>query len=255
VVDARSPEGGKADLAALRMASSRRGRRGRGIRAPCAALPNRSSVRYAARQTGDRAAVHPRPAPPPPLAVAVREARPDDAAALWRVQIATTDTTFRGCVSDEVYARMCARVRRANPWPRWLARSDSFTLVAEVDAASGEGEAGVVAYATAGRPRPDPPGWDGELFLLYVLRPYQRRGLGRRLVAAAAARLAAQGRRSLVVWSLATNWPSRRFYEALGARFVEARRITEADGTGLDIAIYGWPDTRPLLDPPADGGG
>jgi ribosomal protein S18 acetylase RimI-like enzyme len=196
---------------------------------------------------------------PPPATLRIREALPEDAPALWRVQIATTDTTFRGCVSDQVYARMCARVRRANPWPRWLARSDQFTLVAEVASGAERADLGtegghLVAYATAGRPRPDPPGWDSELYLLYVLHPYQRRGIGRRLVNAAAARLAAQGSRSVVVWSLATSWPSRRFYEALGARFVEERQITEADGTVFDIAIYGWPDLRPILDPSACGG-
>lgn len=181
--------------------------------------------------------------------IRIREAGPEDAGALWAVQIATTDTTFRGCVPDDQYARMCADVRQANPWPRWLANPRSFTLAAEVASGAGEGQDAsapwqLVAYATGGAPRRDPPGWDGELFLLYVLAAHQRRGIGRRLVGEVVARLAAQGARSMVVWSLATNEPSRRFYEALGARFVESRRIPD-----FDIAIYGWDDTTPLLTP------
>jgi GNAT superfamily N-acetyltransferase len=167
--------------------------------------------------------------------IRIRGAGPDDAPALWRVQIATTDTTFRGLVPDDVYTRMCADVRRASRWPEWLANTRSFTLAAEAE----RGE--LVGYATGGYARPDPPGWQGELYLLYILQPYQRQGIGRRLVTRVAERLAAWQLRSMVVWSLATNRPSRRFYEALGARFVEGRRIPD-----FDIAIYGWDDLTPL---------
>ena len=58
---------------------------------------------------------------------------------------------------------------------------------------------------------------EGEIETLYVLDDWRERGLGRRLMRAAAAHLAASGCKSAFVWVLRDN-PSRWFYERLGGR-------------------------------------
>ena len=176
-----------------------------------------------------------------PAVIRLRDAGPGDEAALWAVTIATAESTFRGLVPDDVYARMCARSRAENPWPRWLSIPGQVTIVAVTEADQ------PVGYASAAPPRPDPPGWDSELYSLYVLRDYQRRGIGTRLVREVAARFAREGQRSMVVWSLAQNWASRRFYEAMGAQLIETRRIV--DGDPFDIAVYGWRSLSGLAAP------
>lgn len=57
-------------------------------------------------------------------------------------------------------------------------------------------------------------------------------------------RLAADGLKSMLVWVLADN-QSRRFYEALGGRFVTQQTIT-IGGQELTEVAYGWNDVGAL---------
>jgi ribosomal protein S18 acetylase RimI-like enzyme len=78
------------------------------------------------------------------------------------------------------------------------------------------------------------------------LRHAQRLGIGRALMAAAAADLLASGHLSAMLWVLEANAPARRFYASLGGREV-ARREQQSEGYGaIDIA-YGWDDVKRLI--------
>jgi len=90
------------------------------------------------------------------------------------------------------------------------------------------------------RGRPTIPSTRRKLYAIYVLEAYQGRGLGRDLTLDVVARLVADGRRSMLVWVLADN-PACRFYEALGGRRVEVKRIS-IGGVELDEVAYGWTD-------------
>jgi ribosomal protein S18 acetylase RimI-like enzyme len=89
----------------------------------------------------------------------------------------------------------------------------------------------------------------GELYALYVDPRHWRRGAGRALLSAAAAWLAARGRRRLLVGALADNGPARRFYEAVGGRLL-GHRPTEDEGVVFDEVVYVWEDGRPSRAPP-----
>jgi GNAT superfamily N-acetyltransferase len=68
----------------------------------------------------------------------------------------------------------------------------------------------------------DLQGFGGELNKIYLLREYQRQGLGRRLVGNAARRFLSQGITSMVLFGEVTN-PSCRFWEVLsGERLYSA---------------------------------
>ena len=71
---------------------------------------------------------------------------------------------------------------------------------------AGRGRGGAIAEARLG---------EGEVETLYVLDDWRERGIGRRLLQAAAGHLAQAGCRSLYVWVLRDN-PSRWFYQRLG---------------------------------------
>ncbi len=51
----------------------------------------------------------------------------------------------------------------------------------------------MVGFASGGPERDDIPGYDGELYGLYVLAAYQRQGIGRALMLTVARRLVADG--------------------------------------------------------------
>jgi predicted GNAT family acetyltransferase len=83
-----------------------------------------------------------------------------------------------------------------------------------------------------------------ELYTAYLLRQYQRRGLGRRLLGAVARGLLADGKRSMLAQVLAEN-PSRPFYEAIGGKVLGGEEM-EIGGAALEVEVYGWDDIRTL---------
>jgi ribosomal protein S18 acetylase RimI-like enzyme len=80
--------------------------------------------------------------------------------------------------------------------------------------------------------------FEGELNKIYLLRAYHRRGLGKRLLCAAAKKFVDNGVRSMLLFGEAAN-PSNAFYEAMGAE----RLYSES---GEFHGGYGWRDLRSL---------
>lgn len=183
------------------------------------------------------------------MAETVREASPDDAAALGKVEVETWRTAYRGIHPDAVLDSLSYEDAAA----RWTAILETqagrgqFTYVLEESAGR------VVGYAS-GMPRlsshaePELDAFAGELGRLYVLPAQQGNGLGRRLVRAVVSRLEQAGMRSMLVTVLSANAPARGFYEALGGRYFITKPIT-VRGLASDHAVYGWPDTQVLLGP------
>ncbi len=82
---------------------------------------------------------------------------------------------------------------------------------------------------------PDLPDFSGELSKIYLLREYQRMGLGRRLIGCVSRRFLTLGITSMVVFGEADN-PSRKFFETLGGE-----KLGDSS-TGN----YGWHDLQHL---------
>lgn len=87
---------------------------------------------------------------------------------------------------------------------------DWFVLV--IESPSGE----LIGFAKA-QPykHQDLPEFSGELNKIYLLRDYQRLGLGRKLIGQVAQRLLARGIRNMVLFGIPQN-PSCGFHEAMG---------------------------------------
>jgi ribosomal protein S18 acetylase RimI-like enzyme len=81
------------------------------------------------------------------------------------------------------------------------------------------------------------PGMDGHIAALYILQAFQRQGLGRRLLGAAAGEWLSRGGISMALGVLAENHQARKFYESLGAKLVHTGTY-EWEGHPLDDAIY-----------------
>ncbi len=82
------------------------------------------------------------------------------------------------------------------------------------------------------------PGFAGELNKIYVLREYQRQGLGRRLVGHVVRRFLSQGITSMVLFGEARN-PSCGFWDAIGGERLYA-------ANGKFHGGYGWRDLQRL---------
>ena len=181
--------------------------------------------------------------------ITVRRARPGDAAAIGAVHVAAWRSAYPGILPDGYLARLSA--------PRQAAYYESAVrsgVGVHVATASGAdlgapgGGARVVGFVTGSPAREgrwsDPPA-EGEIETLYVLDDWRERGLGRRLMRAAASHLAACGCCSAFVWVLRAN-PSRWFYERLGGR-AAAEATIQVAGVPVVQTAYVWSPIEKLV--------
>ena len=171
--------------------------------------------------------------------IQVREASSTDGPAIARVHIDAWRTTYRGIVPDEYLAGLDYEKRR-DGWTAILRDTENRTHTFVADDVSH----GVVGFASGGPERSRNNEYDGELYAIYVLETYQRKGIGRRLTAALAARLQATGLHALLVWVLADN-PAQQFHKALGGSFVMEQDIIIGGATLKEVA-YSWNDINTL---------
>jgi len=99
----------------------------------------------------------------------------------------------------------------------------------------------VVGFITGGDERNKDDIYRGEIYTLYVLKHFQRRGIGGRLVSALATRLNRNGIYSMLVRVLKLN-PYRRFYQKINGTYLKTERLPFA-GEVMDVEAYGWLDT------------
>ncbi|RLT43171.1 MAG: GNAT family N-acetyltransferase [Chloroflexi bacterium] len=170
----------------------------------------------------------------------IREATIADAAAIGRVHVQSWVETYRGILPDPFLGQV-AQEDREPVWRRWLTEYAGQNFVYVAENAAGE----VVGFASGGAERGKTPGYDGELYALYLLQRGQKEGLGRGLMEAVARRLLKEGYHSLLVWVLADN-PARHFYAHLGGKQVAEQPI-EIGGTTLIEIAYGWPALEAMV--------
>lgn len=170
----------------------------------------------------------------------IREASVSDAGGIARVHVDTWRTAYAGIVPAGLLAQLSCE-RSEGRWRENLSGAGTFGYVAEDD------DGRIVGFAFAGPERDGDPVYQGELYAIYILEDYQRRGIGRQLVRAVVGRLVERGLYSMLIWVLAEN-PARGFYEALGGQPVRQKHLERGGKELLEIA-YGWEDIRPLLAP------
>jgi len=103
-------------------------------------------------------------------------------------------------------------------------------------------ERGIVGFADFGEPREGVNGYEGELYAIYLLPEFQRRGVGERLFLLGVEFLKGSGRDSMYLLTLAIS-PYKSFYEKMGGQIV-GRKQVEIEGRLYDELVYGWGDLR-----------
>ncbi len=161
--------------------------------------------------------------------IAIRDAAASDIPALARLHVSTWNATHGWRPNGPTYEL------REHQWRQTFGRNDArwFCLVVERPNSELVGFAKGVPYEHR-----DLPGFAGELNKIYLLREYQRQGLGRRLVGHVVRRFLSQGITSMVLFGEARN-PSCGFWDALGGE-----RLYAANGEFH--GGYGWRDLHRL---------
>ena len=149
--------------------------------------------------------------------VSVRPARPDDAAAIARVQTVTWRTAYRDVLPLAVLDQWDESAAAAS----WRAAVTAAPTPAHgvLVALDGEEVVGFAAYGPAESSPDEPPAPDGpatEIAPLLVEPRWGRRGHGSRLLAAVSDLARATGAGRLVTWLPETDRVTARFLESAG---------------------------------------
>lgn len=159
----------------------------------------------------------------------IREATPGDIPELAALHVKTWSETYWTVTNPPTYQI------RERQWREQFKSTDGgwFCFVVENKKGKFVGFAQGKAYSSS-----DLPDYSGELNKIYLLREYQRLGLGRRLVGHVARRFLSQGINTMVLFGIPQN-PSGAFHEALGAERLFAKNGEFHGG-------YGWLDLQRL---------
>lgn len=171
----------------------------------------------------------------------LRVATLEDASGIARVHVDSWRTTYAGLMPDSILANISLD-KRTQAMERWIRNQpvNSNTYIVEVDGI-------IVGFAQCGANR-DPEidrTYAGELYGIYLLKEWQRKGFGKNLVKAVSRFLLSHEIKSMIVWALANNESACRFYAALGGSRVREREI-EIQGQRMLETSYGWDDLRRL---------
>jgi L-amino acid N-acyltransferase YncA len=159
----------------------------------------------------------------------IREAVREDIPGLAALHVKAWKETYWNVKNPPTYSV------REQQWREQFAVMDGSWFCFVVENAKGE----LVGFAKGNTyDQSDLPGFSGELSKIYLLRDYQRLGLGRRLVCCVARRFLALGINTMVLFGTPQN-PSCAFHEALGGERLFAKNGEFHGG-------YGWRDLHRL---------
>ncbi|MBM7571424.1 GNAT family N-acetyltransferase [Aquibacillus albus] len=103
----------------------------------------------------------------------------------------------------------------------------------------------IIGFISGGKERTKRFGYDGEIYAIYLLGEYQRKGLGSMLLEAFAKEMKKEGYQSILVWVLTQN-PTSQFYLDYGAKQIDKEETTIGQGTYQETA-FGWKNIDELL--------
>ncbi|MEJ7848502.1 MAG: 3-deoxy-manno-octulosonate cytidylyltransferase [Pyrinomonadaceae bacterium] len=165
--------------------------------------------------------------------VTFREATIEDIQRIAKVHVESWQRSFAGLVPQEFLDNMSV-AKRTEDFKKGFSQSSFYKLfIAETLVA------GIVGFADFGKSR-GRQSFDAELYALYLLPEFQKKGIGTGLFRLCQREMAASGFKSMFLDSLEIS-PYRKFYEKLGGRIVGEDKHDLA-GTEYKTVIYGWSD-------------
>ncbi|WP_339229008.1 GNAT family N-acetyltransferase [Oceanobacillus sp. FSL K6-2867] len=166
----------------------------------------------------------------------IRKATIADAEDIAKVHVDSWKIAYKGILPDEFLNRLSYE-QRTMLWERNTMEQNVY--IAE----NAEGK--IVGFSIGDKERTKMyDGYEGELNAIYILKAYQRRGIGKLLIQPVVEELLQKGINTMIVKVIEEN-PSSVFYEALGAHVVDRLEIKIA-GALMHEIVYGWDDLKHL---------
>jgi GNAT superfamily N-acetyltransferase len=166
--------------------------------------------------------------------IKIRKAKISDSAGIAKVHIDSWLSTYRGIMPDEKLDSLNYQDGKKK-WARNIQNSidgKEVLLVAETDDK-------IVGFC--GGSKNDHPETNekylNDLRVIYILKEYQKQGIGKKLVAEYVKILKSENVNSMIIWVLEDN-NSKAFYEKLGGEKVAEKTFNF--GKELKVVGYGW---------------
>lgn len=167
--------------------------------------------------------------------ISFREATVADCLAVARVHVQSWQESFAGIVPQAFLDKMSVE-KRARAFEKGFSAASYKMYVAEVTGR------GVIGFADFGQPREDIDAYEGELYAIYLLPEFQRKGVGGRLFDLGVEYFVRSDKSSMYLLALEVS-PYRLFYEKMGGQIVGRKQI-EIEGVMYDELVYGWEGLR-----------
>ena len=175
--------------------------------------------------------------------IIIRPAKPEDSRQIAEVHVKTWQSSYADIFPKDRLAELGEEIAaRTERWQSNIANLEQ--LPAFFVAETGKGK--IVGFAGGGRQNNPKIPYDCEIFVIYILPKFQKRGIGRSLMSAASAYLQAAGFSSLILWVLEENASSRGFYEKLGGTLVGQDEYLRW-GESYPLVAYGWDSLTALI--------
>lgn len=171
-----------------------------------------------------------------------RRAVPEDSREIATVQVKSWRATYFDLLPESFLAGLQPDHREPF-WRRFiLHKADEQAVFVALSP-----QAGVVGFAAGGQENGSLVDVSGEIFSLYLLPDFQRRGIGRKLFQTTARFLWKRGHRRFAAWVLRDN-PCRRFYQKMGGQPAGEKTVA-LGGKNLPAEAFSWSFLRISPDP------
>ncbi|MRX70719.1 GNAT family N-acetyltransferase [Bacillus lacus] len=150
----------------------------------------------------------------------IRAAEVKDACSIARVNIVSWQSSYKGLISKEFLETMNQQ-QQEEKWNKILSASsaNSRTFVAEDESE------GIIGYISGGVSRDDNIlTYKGELYAIYLLEHFQRKGVGKKLLFELCTFLKNAEVPNMFVWVFKEN-PGKNFYISHGAELITEEEV------------------------------
>ncbi|MEC5423719.1 GNAT family N-acetyltransferase [Virgibacillus sp. C22-A2] len=170
----------------------------------------------------------------------IRRAVFADAEAIATVHVSSWKSTYKELLNEKDISNITYENRKTL-WEAVLRMQTKETCAFVILA-----DEKIIGFVSGGPERTKRFDYDSEIYTIYLLDEYQKKGLGAKLLKVFAEEVKALGKTSILVWVLKQN-PSSRFYERYDARPVGEEIITIGEGSYQETA-YGWRNLAELVE-------
>ncbi len=172
------------------------------------------------------------------MEISIRKAKNSDLNGIIRAHVETWKTAYKGVVPDNYIQGFVIRTQDKG-WQNRLKNTieEKIFYIAE----NNKNE--IVGFAIGGLERSKHPNYKGELMGIYILKEYQRKGLGKSLTKKIVENLIDMNINTMLLWVLENN-PYRAFYDALGGKVID-KKIHET--LKLPVVAYGYDNLTELI--------